>query len=171
MAKRTPRFLTRVFTAEEIAYCRGKKQLWQHFAVRFAAKVAVWKAFDRKARLKDISVSRDADGKPGVLFKGKPLAGFKLSLSHSERYALAVAIKTQEAPSPAASCARRWSSAGLRITRALFGHVLIVAGSRGMAGAALLSAARGIALGRGLGHARAAGGPPGRASLRRSPRP
>ena len=93
IARRTPRFLKRVFTPKEIAYCRGKKRQWQHFAVRFAAKEAVWKALDRKPALKDISVSRDADGKPGVLLKGRPLAGFKLSLSHSERYALAVALK------------------------------------------------------------------------------
>ena len=94
LARRTPRFLPRVFTAQEIAYCRGKKFPWQHFAVRFAAKEAVWKALDKDGvNLKDISVSRDARGKPGVLLKGKKAAGFKLSLSHSDRYAVAVAVR------------------------------------------------------------------------------
>src|SRR5579885_1140731 len=65
LARRSPRFLSRVFSAEEIAYCRGKRLQWQHFAVRFAAKEAVWKALGREGLgLKDISVSRDERGKP-----------------------------------------------------------------------------------------------------------
>ena len=95
LARRKPGFLARVFTPQEISYCRARKRQWQHFAVRFAAKEAVWKALNRKAALKDISVGRDLSGKPGVLFKGRPLPGFTLSLSHSERYALAVAIKVK----------------------------------------------------------------------------
>jgi holo-[acyl-carrier protein] synthase len=94
LAKKTPRFLMRVFTRQEIAYCRGKKKQWQHFAVRFAAKEAVWKAVGRDGlNLKDISVSRDKRGKPGVLIKGKPAKRLALSLSHGESYALAVAVK------------------------------------------------------------------------------
>jgi holo-[acyl-carrier protein] synthase len=94
LAQKTPRFLTRVFTNEEIAYCKGKSDPWQHFAVRFAAKEAVWKALGQKGvALKDISVSRAKNGKPGVLLKGKPAKGFTLSLSHSDDYALAVALR------------------------------------------------------------------------------
>ena len=98
LARRTPRFLTRVFTDSEIAYCSGKKLRWQHFAVRFAAKEAVWKALDTRRKglsLKDISVSRDAQGKPGVLLRGKPEARLRISLSHSDRYALAVVLKVR----------------------------------------------------------------------------
>ena len=96
LARRTPRFLSRVFTRSEIAYCRAKKKQWQHFAVRFAAKEAVWKALGQDGlSLKDISVSRDERGKPGVLLKGRPAPGLRLSLSHSEHYALAVAIRTR----------------------------------------------------------------------------
>lgn len=90
----TPRFIDRVFSRGEIDYCRRKKSPWQHYAVRFAAKEAVWKAIDKDGlSLKDISVSNDARGKPSVLIKGKPAKGFKLSLSHSDRYAVAVAIR------------------------------------------------------------------------------
>src|ERR671916_760313 len=39
------RFLHRVFTAGEIAYCRSMKFPARHFAARFAAKEAVSKAF------------------------------------------------------------------------------------------------------------------------------
>lgn len=96
LARRNPRFLKRVFTDEEIAYCSGKKLKWQHFAVRFAAKEAVWKAIGRGAvALKDISVRRDASGKPSVLLKGKPLKGFSLSLTHSAEYAAAVALRSK----------------------------------------------------------------------------
>lgn len=96
LARRNPRFLKRVFTPQEIAYCRGKKLQWQHFAVRFAAKEAVWKALDREGlSLKDISVSRGSRGKPGVLLRGKPLKGFSLSLSHSADYAAAVALRAK----------------------------------------------------------------------------
>jgi holo-[acyl-carrier protein] synthase len=95
LARRQPRFLTRVFSADEIAYCRGKKLQWQHFAVRFAAKEAVWKALGESGlALKDISISRDAQGKPGVLVRGRKAARIKISLSHSERYAMAVAVRS-----------------------------------------------------------------------------
>jgi len=94
LARRQPRFLSRVFSAEEIRYCRSKKRQWQHFAVRFAAKEAVWKALGRDdIGLVDISVASDGRGKPGVLIKGKPARGVTLSLSHSERYAVAVALR------------------------------------------------------------------------------
>jgi holo-[acyl-carrier protein] synthase len=94
LARRQPRFLARVFTADEIAYCRAKKNPWPHFAVRFAAKEAVWKALGQGGvRLKDISVRRDGRGKPGVLLRGRPARGLTLSLSHSRSYAVAVALR------------------------------------------------------------------------------
>ena len=37
LARRNPRFLKRVFSADEISYCKAKKNPWPHFAVRFAA--------------------------------------------------------------------------------------------------------------------------------------
>ena len=87
-------FLDRVFTKGEIAYCRAKKDPWPHYAVRFAAKEAVWKALGRDGiALRDISVERDGRGKPGVLIKGRRSRGIKLSLSHGEDYAVAVALK------------------------------------------------------------------------------
>ena len=93
LARRNPRFLTRVFSADEIRYCRGKRRAWQHFAVRFAAKEAVWKAMgDGGLALKDIAVSRDGLGPPGVLLRGKPAKRIRISLTHSDDYAAAVAL-------------------------------------------------------------------------------
>ena len=95
LARRNARFLKRVFSNEEIRYCKGKKKQWQHFAVRFAAKEAVWKAVGQPGlRLKDISVRRAASGRPSVVLKGRPAKDIQISLSHSEHYAAAVVLKT-----------------------------------------------------------------------------
>ncbi len=95
--RRTPGFLERVFTKDEIAYCQAKKDPWPHYAVRFAAKEAVWKALGSGGvALRDISVERDRSGKPGVLIQGKRKRGLKLSLSHGEAYAVAVALQENE---------------------------------------------------------------------------
>ena len=67
----TPAFLRRVFSRSEIAYCKGKKSQWQHFAVRFAAKEAVYKALGLDGvALRDIAVARDLDGRPSVVLRG-----------------------------------------------------------------------------------------------------
>jgi holo-[acyl-carrier protein] synthase len=93
---RNERFLQRIFTPQEIAYCREHKNAAQHFAVRFAAKEAVWKAVGKRALThRDIQVKNRPDGKPEILFPSK----FKsltrrvsVSLSHGRDYAVAMAI-------------------------------------------------------------------------------
>ncbi len=93
LAKRNRRFLTRVFSAEEIRYCKDKKKKWQHFAVRFAAKEAVWKALGRPGlNLKDISIHRAASGRPGIMLEGRAAPHIQISLTHTEDYAAAVAL-------------------------------------------------------------------------------
>jgi holo-[acyl-carrier protein] synthase len=100
---RNPRFLKRVFTNQEVAYCRARKNSAQHFAVRFAAKEAVWKALSsvvgRHRGLpllhRDIQVRNLPNGKPQIHFP-KPFAllakRVKISLSHGRDYAVAMAI-------------------------------------------------------------------------------
>ena len=91
---RDPRFLARVFTAQEVAYCRTKRLKAQHYAVRFAAKEAVWKALgEEDLALKDVSIRRGPTGKPEVLLRGRPAPEVQVSLSHSDRYAAAVAMR------------------------------------------------------------------------------
>lgn len=93
---RNKRFLERVFTAEEVAYCRGKKNAAQHFAVRFAAKEAVYKALGRAGvGHRDISVRNDARGRPSVLLSKRLKTlerRLSLSLSHTAQHAVAVAL-------------------------------------------------------------------------------
>jgi holo-[acyl-carrier protein] synthase len=94
LARRNPRFLKRVFSADEIAYCRAKKNPWPHFAVRFAAKEAVYKTLGKAdIPLTAISVSRDAAGRPTVSISGKPARRIKLSLSHGREHAVAFAVR------------------------------------------------------------------------------
>lgn len=93
---RSKRFLDRVFTAEEVAYCSVKRNAAQHYAVRFAAKEAVYKALGREGvGHRDISVWNDARGRPSVRLAPR-LKNLErrvsLSLSHSARYAVAVAL-------------------------------------------------------------------------------
>jgi holo-[acyl-carrier protein] synthase len=85
-----------VFTAQEVAYCRSRKNSAQHFAVRFAAKEAVWKAVGEPKLLhRDIQVRNKANGKPEVVFP-KPFAQLAprvaISLSHGRDYAVAMVI-------------------------------------------------------------------------------
>jgi len=94
LARRNPRFLKRVFSPEELLYCKRKPKPWQHFAVRFAAKEAVWKALGQGGvALSDIAVQSASNGRPTVLIRGRrPRPPIEVSLSHSERYAVAVAM-------------------------------------------------------------------------------
>ena len=94
LARRNPRFLKRVFSASEISYCKAKKNPWPHFAVRFAAKEAVYKTLGKAdIPLTAISVSRDSAGRPTVSISGKPAKKLKLSLSHGRDHAVAFAVK------------------------------------------------------------------------------
>ncbi|MFH1784469.1 MAG: holo-ACP synthase [bacterium] len=94
--EKNPRLIERIFSRQEIDYCNKKKNKWQHFAVRFAAKEAVIKALgDTAVNLKNIVISHKKNGQPQVMLQGK-LTGFQdrlvVSLSHCKDYAVAQAI-------------------------------------------------------------------------------
>ena len=98
------RFLHRVFTAGEIAYCQSMKYPARHFAARFAAKEAVSKAFGtgigKSMGWKDIDVHREGSGQPFVVLEGgakqlaaeRDVAAVWISLSHTEHNAAAMAV-------------------------------------------------------------------------------
>jgi len=99
---RNKRFLDKVYTRQEVVYCNSKKNRVQHFAVRFAAKEAVWKALSEAIRRstsairhRDIGVKNAESGKPEVTLP-KSLARWAkkvtISLSHTRSYAVAVAL-------------------------------------------------------------------------------
>jgi holo-[acyl-carrier protein] synthase len=92
---KNPTIIKRIFSQEEIEYSSSKKNVAQHLAVRFAAKEAVWKALsskNRKIAITDIKIINDKDGKPKVFIKNKKVAKIELSISHTNKYAVAVAI-------------------------------------------------------------------------------
>ncbi len=94
------RFLTRVFTEAERAYCRGRVP---ELAVRFAAKEAVSKALGTGIvgmAWRDIEVVPDPRGKPLVVLHNRAkaratelgLIDFEISLSHSRDMAIAMVV-------------------------------------------------------------------------------
>ena len=98
------RFLHRVYTDGEIAYCRGRAP---NLAARFAAKEATMKALGtgiRGVAWKDIEITRRESGAPGVLLHGRAklraqrlgVLDISLSLSHSREYAVAFVVLQRE---------------------------------------------------------------------------
>ncbi len=106
LARFGERFLQRVYTEAEIAYCRGKPS---RLAARFAAKEATAKAlgvgiFWREGVYwRDVEVIRDRRGKPDIRLHGSALeraqqeglTHWALSLSHSQDYAVAMVVATK----------------------------------------------------------------------------
>ena len=90
-------FLNRVFSKEEIDYCFSKKRSAKHFAVRFAAKEAVWKAVNhlKNIVITDICIKNEASGKPQVFIKSKKAGFIDVSLSHTEKIVVAVAVSSK----------------------------------------------------------------------------
>ena len=98
------RFLARIFTPAEIAYCRQKKNAAESFAARFAAKEAAAKALgtgiSHGVTWLEIEVTRQPSGKPGLQLSGRAagraqklgITRTSLSLTHSRDIALAVVI-------------------------------------------------------------------------------
>ena len=96
------RFMNRVFTEEEIAYCRRKKHSGESFAARFAAKEAGAKALGTGiglgVRWKEIEVRRLPGQRPTLHFTGRAaerarsmgVRNVQLSLTHSGEVAMAV---------------------------------------------------------------------------------
>ena len=100
------RFIRRVYTPEEAAFCRGRVP---ELAARFAAKEAVMKALGTGARSvawRDIEVLPDRRGKPLVYLYGGArtraerigLEAIDISLSHLDSFAIASVVCTAKYP-------------------------------------------------------------------------
>ena len=99
------RFMSAVFTDDERAYCSGCAKPEQHLAVRFAAKEAAAKALSAVTEFVSvcqIEIVRSSKGLPSVRLltgrHGEPApqlpqgAAIHVSLSHSDHYAVSIAI-------------------------------------------------------------------------------
>lgn len=102
---RTPRFRERVFTEAERAYCDSRGAVAaQHYAARFAAKEAAFKALRTGWRdglsWHDIEVASNEQGAPSLqlyghareLFDALGATHAHLSLSHTSEHAVAQVI-------------------------------------------------------------------------------
>jgi holo-[acyl-carrier protein] synthase len=98
------RFLARVYTEEEIAYCLSKKSSAESFAARFAAKEAGAKALgtgiSRGVNWREFAVKRAPSGQPSLHLSGRAaeiaqalgVVRISLSLTHTRDLAMAVVI-------------------------------------------------------------------------------
>lgn len=97
-------FLNKVYTKAEIEYCESRKNAkYQHYAGRFAAKEAIFKAIsntlDDKYALAftDAEVLNDEMGRPKVHFVNEKFADkyeIDISISHCKEYAVATVVMT-----------------------------------------------------------------------------
>ena len=97
------RFLSRVFTETELAYCCGRPH---QLAARFAAKEAVSKMLGTGIQhpegvdWREIQIVSDERGKPSVQLSGKAaqrasemnLTHLSISLSHTREHAIAIIV-------------------------------------------------------------------------------
>ncbi len=95
------KFLNKIFTLEEVKYCKTKRNMHQHLAARFAAKEAFSKAFATgwtgEFRWRDVEVLNDPSGKPNISLYGnlkRQLSRTRvfISLSHSDSSVVAVVV-------------------------------------------------------------------------------
>jgi holo-[acyl-carrier protein] synthase len=104
IARYGERFLARIFTPGEVAYCSSRKNAAESFAARFAAKEAGAKALgtgiSRGVTWKELEVRREASGRPTLHLSGRAarlaeemgVRRIQLSLTHSRELALAVVV-------------------------------------------------------------------------------
>ena len=101
--QRTPRIAERLFSDAERAYAARRRDPTERLAARFAAKEAVMKAMGVglwKFSCRDVEVVRGPLGAPAVKLEGQAavlaeelgITGWKLSLTHTDRTAQAIAI-------------------------------------------------------------------------------
>lgn len=99
-------FLNRIYTENEILYCNKSSNVkYQHFAARFAAKEAVFKALSAEITSRDdllwkqIEVINDESGRPKINIERlqeeenlKGLISIDVSISHIKEYAIASVV-------------------------------------------------------------------------------
>lgn len=98
------RFIQRIFTPSEQAYCESKRMKYEHYAARFAAKEAAMKAFEvrreHRYRFREIEIRRAATGKPGIYLSAVSKKRFRvparcqieLSMAHEREFAIATVL-------------------------------------------------------------------------------
>ncbi|MGB7727617.1 MAG: holo-ACP synthase [Candidatus Acidiferrum sp.] len=98
------RFLRRVYTLDEVAYCEQFKNRYERYAGRFAAKEAAMKAlgtgWSNGVRWVDLEVVRERGGRPTLSLKGEAkkiadalgVKNIAISITHTAEQAIAQVI-------------------------------------------------------------------------------
>ena len=93
------KFKENLYTEKEIEYCESRKiQKYQHYAARFAAKEAIFKAISKmlpkEYSLKDFEIINDENGRPEVVLRTeiKEIENIDISISHCREYAMAMVV-------------------------------------------------------------------------------
>ncbi|MBR5155862.1 MAG: NAD(P)H-hydrate dehydratase [Clostridia bacterium] len=152
--KKNPAFLEKVFSREEIEYFNEKGRNFQSLAGFFAAKEAFSKYMGTGIsgfKLCEISVGHKESGEPFLSFRGKKM-DVSLSISHNKTTAVAVVCGTDDfIETPLKDEMKKLlPKREKNSNKGDFGRVLVIAGSCGMTGAAVLSAYSALRTGSGL---------------------
>lgn len=94
------KFISEIYTNSEIKYCESRKVAkYQHYAARFAAKEAIFKAISKllnnkfELSWKNAEILNDENGKPYIHFINtnieKDIEDIDISISHCQEYAVA----------------------------------------------------------------------------------
>lgn len=98
------KFLRRIFSPGEIAYCSKYTYSSTHYGARFAAKESFLKALGmglgEGVRLNEIEVINNEKGKPVLVLSGeakaqiekRQITGVHLSLTHTKSYSTAIVL-------------------------------------------------------------------------------
>ncbi len=96
------RFIKDIYTKKEIEYCENRGQAkYQHYAARFAAKEALFKAISEflndkyEVSWQNAQIINDENGKPHIEFidvEFPQIESIDISISHSKEYAVAQVV-------------------------------------------------------------------------------
>lgn len=96
------RFIKEIYTEKEIEYCESRgRAKYQHYAARFAAKEAIFKAISEllndkyEVSWQNAQIINDKNGRPHIEFIDVEFSQIKsidISISHSKEYATAQVV-------------------------------------------------------------------------------
>ena len=93
--EKNKKFYQKIFSADEIRYCKKFKNPYPHFAGKFAIKEATVKSIKEKISVKEI-ITYHVSSKPKIKLLKKNNYEFLVSVSHEKDTAIAVVISKLE---------------------------------------------------------------------------
>ena len=91
------KFLSKIFTIDEIKYCNSQKDPAIHFAGKFSAKESIKKALSKEYQISTLKFNKltilnDSSGRPYLDTKFFSISDLDISISHTQTHAISVAI-------------------------------------------------------------------------------